>query len=245
MPYGKYIVGDSKNVLEELFDEHGEFVDLVITSPPYNMNKDYDNYNDSLKPYEYYTEMCGVFNQVRRVLKPDGRLAINIPMHIPSLNGNVMMFFNEVLKACDLNLYTYIVWIKSSMGEQVFTGNNTGWGSWKSASSPAIRSYGELILFAYKSQWKKLNRGESDISKEEFMEYTKNVWYFPTTKSPHHPATFPNELPYRCMKLLSYVGDTILDPFVGLGSTLDVANELNRESIGIDLSQKYKDVYSK
>ena len=110
-----------------------------------------------------------------------------------------------------------------------------------SASSPHIIAPVELVVVMYKEQWKKLSKGKSDTLKDEFIEWTNGVWTFSgeSKKKIGHPAPFPIELPKRCIKLFSYVGDIILDPFMGSGTTLVAAKMQNRKSIGIEISRDF------
>jgi site-specific DNA-methyltransferase (adenine-specific) len=93
----------------------------------------------------------------------------------------------------------------------------------------------------YKHQWQKQRKGVSDITREEFLEWTNGVWTFSgeSRKKVGHPAPFPIELPKRCIKLFSYVGDVVLDPFVGSGTTLLACLQLNRIGIGVEISESY------
>jgi len=99
----------------------------------------------------------------------------------------------------------------------------------------------ELIVILYKESWKKNVRGESDIGREDFMNWTNGVWTFNGEKKSRigHPAPFPIDLPTRCVKLFSYVGDTVLDPFLGSGTTLIAAIQNKRFGIGIEIDAEY------
>jgi site-specific DNA-methyltransferase (adenine-specific) len=146
--------------------------------------------------------------------------------------NNIEKYFN--FREC-------ITWVKSyaENDENVFCGNNTSWGSWKSPSNPFCRSFSEFIIIAHKQLPKIQHEGISDITKEEFIRFTKNVWFMPTDKSKEHPAIFAEELPYRLIKLYTYIGDTVLDCFAGNGTTPLVCEKLNRKWISIELSKKY------
>ena len=127
--------------------------------------------------------------------------------------------------------------------ENVFCGGNTAWGSWKSPSNPFCRSFSEFIVVAYKDIPELQHEGKTDLSKEDFLKFTKNVWFLPSEANRNgHPAPFPYELPYRCIKLYSYIDDLIFDPFVGSGTTCLVARDLHRNYIGCDKSKKYSNV---
>ncbi|HPU24181.1 MAG TPA: site-specific DNA-methyltransferase, partial [Candidatus Kapabacteria bacterium] len=118
----------------------------------------------------------------------------------------------------------------------------TAWGSWLSAAAPYVIAPVELIVVLFKGEWKKTTGSKiSDISKDDFMKWTNGLWTFngESKKRIGHPAPFPIELPYRCIKLFSYVDDLVLDPFAGSGTTLIAANNTNRYSIGLEIDIKY------
>lgn len=120
----------------------------------------------------------------------------------------------------------------------------TAWGSWLSASAPYVIAPVEMIIVFYKKQWKKSNKGQSDITRDEFIKWTNGVWDFngETTKKAGHPSPFPVELPMRCLKLFSYKDDIILDPFLGSGSTLIACLRAGRAGLGVDIDLKYCEV---
>ena len=114
-----------------------------------------------------------------------------------------------------------------------------------SASAPYVIAPVEVIVVLYKNQWKKAEVArQSDITREEFLAWTNGVWEFSgeSKKKVGHPAPFPIELPRRCIKLFSYVGDTVLDPFVGSGATLLACLQTNRIGIGVDIDTKYCEI---
>ncbi len=140
-----------------------------------------------------------------------------------------------VAKEAGWKYHSTIVWNEQNISRR------TAWGSWLSASAPYVIAPVELIVVLYKDEWKKNYKGESDITREEFMEWTNGVWSFngESKKRIGHPAPFPKELPKRCIKMFSYLGDTIFDPFLGSGTTTLVAKELNRNPIGVDIDPEY------
>ncbi len=129
-----------------------------------------------------------------------------------------------------------IIWNEGNISRR------TAWGSWKSASAPVVIAPVELIVVLYKDEWKKNNGSKiSDISGNEFKEWTNGIWNFngESKKRIGHPTPFPRELPYRCIKLFSYINDIVFDPFAGSGTTLLVAQMLNRIAIGLELDSDY------
>lgn len=196
-------------------------IDLIVTSPPYNVNKDYGNANDNLNYDEYMDFTEKWLTKCYNIAKPDGRLCMNIPIDTgkgtqQSLGADITCIAKEV----GWNYRTTIVWNEGNISK------SSARGSFMSASSPHVISPAELIVVMYKEQWKKLSRGKSDTTKEEFVEWTNGVWTFSgeSKKKIGHPAPFPVELPKRCIKLFSYVGDIVLDPFMGSGVILVLIN---------------------
>jgi site-specific DNA-methyltransferase (adenine-specific) len=212
-------------------------IDLIITSPPYNLDIKYNAHADDL-PYKDYLEFSKkwifrCFNW----LKDDGRFCLNVPLD-KNKGGqqSVGADLTIIAKEIGFKYHSTIVWNEGNISRR------TAWGSWLSASAPYVIAPVELIIVLYKKRWKKKSgSGESDISKEEFMEWTNGLWTFPgeSKKKIGHPTPFPVELPRRCIKLFSFINDTILDPFIGSGSTLIASYLNNRKGIGIEIDKKY------
>jgi len=120
----------------------------------------------------------------------------------------------------------------------------TAWGSWMSASAPHIIAPVEVIVVLYKDQWKKATKGESDITRDEFIQWTNAVWTFngESKKRIGHPAPFPVELPLRCIKLFSYIDDLVLDPFMGSGTSMVACLQTERQGVGVEINQSYCDL---
>jgi len=218
-------------------------IDLVITSPPYNIGKDYGSVSDNLT-YEEYCDLIDCFvREMKRTLKRDGRFCINIGDFLPVIQEYSPFWLSAFFKKHNLKLRFVISWVKTK-GEgkpQSFGGSNTAWGSWLSASAPSLRSHHELILVGYNEVWQKEADGISTISRSEFLRFTQSAWFFPAEakRQKYHSAPFPEELPYRCMQLFSFKGDLVLDPFSGLGTTCIVAKKLERRYLGFELNEEY------
>jgi site-specific DNA-methyltransferase (adenine-specific) len=141
----------------------------------------------------------------------------------------------RIAKEVGWKYHSTIIWNEQNISRR------TAWGSWLSASAPYVIAPVELILVLYKDVWKRNYKGISDVSRDEFMQWTNGVWTFngESKKRIGHPAPFPQELPYRCIKLFSYVEDMVFDPFLGSGTTTLVADKLNRKAIGVEIDQGY------
>lgn len=218
-------------------------IDLIITSPPYNLDISYNSHKDNLS-YSHYIEFSKKWmGCVWNFLKEDGRLCINIPLDV-NKGGRQTVYSDlaQIAKKIGFGYHTTIVWNKQSLAR--FPGEGHGsrlWGSYMSASSPSVITPVETILVLYKNQWKKNHKGVSDITKREFIDWTNGLWTFSgeSRNKIGHPAPFPIELPRRCIKLFSYVGDIVLDPFMGSGTTLVACRYLNRKGIGVEIDKKY------
>uniref|UniRef100_A0A7C5U4Y6 Methyltransferase n=1 Tax=Fervidobacterium nodosum TaxID=2424 RepID=A0A7C5U4Y6_9BACT len=211
-------------------------IDLIVTSPPYNVGIEYGLHNDEMSYEQYLKWTESWLSKALNLLKKDGRMCLNIPLD--KNKGGQQSVYADVLtiaKKVGFNYHSTIIWNEGNISRR------TAWGSWMSASAPYVIAPVEVIVILYKESWKKLTDGVSDISREEFIEWTNGLWTFSgeSKKKIGHPAPFPVELPRRCIKLFSYVGDTILDPFAGSGTTLIAAYKSKRKAIGVEIDEQY------
>ena len=213
-------------------------IDLVVTSPPYNIDLAYGCTNDNL-PYDEYLEFSQQWlRKCYHLCRNDGRMCLNIPLD-KNKGGqqSVCADFTTIAKSIGWRYHSSIIWNEGNVSRR------TAWGSWLSASAPYVIAPVEIIVVLYKQTWKKTNSlGTSDIKRQEFIDWTNGLWTFNGQSKKGaggHPAAFPLELPKRCIKLFSFVGDTIFDPFVGSGSSLIAANSLGRRGIGVEIDSDY------
>jgi site-specific DNA-methyltransferase (adenine-specific) len=228
----------SSEVMGEIPDNS---VHLMITSPPYNVGKEYEN---ELTLDEYSQLLSGVFSEVYRKLVTGGRACINIANigRKPYIPLHAMII--EIMLDIGFLMRGEIIWDKSASG-----GGSCAWGSWMSASNPVLRDYHEYILvFSKQSYSKSKSQPKRDtIQHDDFIDWTRSVWTFPAVNAKRigHPAPFPVELPHRLINLYSYEGDVVLDPFCGSGTTAIAAIQNNRHYICYDIKQEYIDLSKK
>jgi site-specific DNA-methyltransferase (adenine-specific) len=224
------------NVLnKQIFSD--AFIDLIVTSPPYNVGIDYNSNNDELS-YQQYLEFSEQWMaNCYQWSNNQARFVLNIPLDknkggLKSVGADLTTIAQRV----GWKYQSTIVWNEGNISRR------TAWGSFCSASAPFVIAPVELIVVLYKDTWKKTYGSKvSDIKKEEFMAWTNGLWTFngESAKRIGHPAPFPKELPYRAIKLFSYVGDVVFDPFTGSGTTLIQANNTGRIGVGLDIDQTY------
>ena len=214
-------------------------IDLIVTSPPYNVELKYSSNIDDMT-YDDYLNFSGKWlNKALDLMNDTGRLCLNIPLnHNKNGQQSVSADLIGIAKEFGWSYHSTIIWNKNHIPSR------TAWGSWMSASAPSVIAHAEAIVVMYKNRWKK-DKGESDITREEFINFTNGIWTFGGQRRSavgNHPAPFPLELPYRCIKLFSYVGDIVLDPFSGSGTTVLSATRNNRIGIGIDIDKTYCEI---
>jgi site-specific DNA-methyltransferase (adenine-specific) len=232
------IFNSSSEQMKELPDNS---VHLMVTSPPYNVGKDYD---DDLTLAEYLSFLKRVWAETYRVLVPGGRACINVANlgrkpYIP-LHAFIIHDMTEI----GFLMRGEIIWDKGASAS-----SSTAWGSWQSASNPTLRDTHEYILAFSKGNFhrEKLDGKSDTISKEEFLEFTKSVWSFAaeSAKRVGHPAPFPIELPYRLIQLYTFKDEVILDPFMGSGQTALAALKAGRRYVGYETNAEYLNLAKK
>lgn len=212
-------------------------VDMIVTSPPYNVDIQYNSHKDDVS-YEEYLEfsrqwMARCFEWI----KDSGRFCLNAPLD-KNKGGqqSVTTDLTTIAKEVGWKYHSTIIWNEQNISRR------TAWGSWLSASAPYVIAPVETIIVLYKNEWKRDAKGKkSDTLREEFLQWTNGVWSFngESKKRIGHPAPFPVELPRRCIKLFSFVDDVILDPFLGSGATAFAALQNDRRAVGIEVDEKY------
>jgi len=226
----RIVVGSSAQ-MQDLPDN---CVHLMVTSPPYNVTKAYD---DDLSLTEYLDLLRSVFAETHRVLVNGGRACVNVANlgrkpYIP-LSDHI----SQLMLDLGFNMRGEIIWAKGAGA-----GVSMAWGSWQSASNPVLRDTHEYILIFCKGSFSRSAKGrQNTITRDQFMEWTKSVWTMnpESAKRVNHPAPFPVELPHRLIQLYTFQGDVVLDPFMGSGSTAVAALQADRCYVGYDTSQEY------
>lgn len=234
----RIITGD---VLEVMGQIPNNSIHLAITSPPYNVGKNYDNHNDRMDYQEYLNWLEKVWRETKRVLVPGGRFALNIaPTGIKDFVPIHHDFTNQMRKI-GMKFRTEIIWYKQTMLKR------TAWGSFKSPANPHIvPSWEYVLIFTKEKDRLDGDTKNADITKGEFMNFSDGFWKIsPETKRNGHPAPFPEDLIYRLIKFYSYKGNTVLDMFGGTGTVAVVAYKTKRHFIHIDISEEYNDVAQK
>ncbi len=213
-------------------------VDLTVTSPPYNLGMKYSgNGKGDLLDYSDYLEFSRQWMaNVLLWTRTTGRFCLNVGLD-KNKGGKrpVCADLTQIALKLGWKYHATIIWNEGNISR------NTAWGSWCSASAPHIIAPVEVIIVLYKDEWKRKRQGANDISTDEFKDWVKGMWSFPgeSAKRIGHPAPFPRELPKRCIKLFSFVGDTVLDPFCGSGTTILEARAHQRNAIGIELEYTF------
>jgi site-specific DNA-methyltransferase (adenine-specific) len=210
-------------------------IHLMVTSPPYNVGKEYDA---DLSLADYLGFLRRVWGEVWRVLAPGGRACINvanlgrkpyIPLHAYIIAD--MLALGYLMRG-------EIIWNKAASASP-----STAWGSWRSAANPTLRDVHEYILIFSKGAFSRQRPAEaaSTIGRDEFLECTKSVWTFPAepARKVGHPAPFPVELPRRLIELYTFTGEVVLDPFMGSGQTAIAARRAGRHYVGYEIEPSY------
>ncbi len=230
------------STLNQIFCKSSESMDelpnnsihLMVTSPPYNAQKEYDQ---DLTLQEYLAMLDRVFAESYRVLVPGGRACINIanlgrkpylPLH---------SFIIDLMLDLGFLMRGEIIWNKAASASP-----STAWGSWMSASNPVLRDVHEYILVFCKGSFQRpQDERQNTIQKDDFLAWTKSVWDFSAVQARKigHPAPFPVELPHRCIQLYTYLGDVVLDPFAGSGSTAIAARDDGRHFVAYEIDPDY------
>ena len=259
---GKVINGDCIKVMAEMPEAS---VDLIVTSPPYGVGIAYDTFNDDIEFEQYKVFSANWLREAYRVLKDDGRIALNIPYEInrQDKGGRILMVSElwQIMKNIGYKFYGIVDLEEDSPHRS----KTTAWGSWMSPSAPYIYNPKECVLLAYKKTHIKKVKGEPewvgeiiDVAQEdgttkkktvyqeehkkEFMDLVYGQWdYFADTKQ-MTKATFSMDIPMKAIKILTYRNDIVLDPFTGSGTSICAAEISGRRWIGIELSENYSKV---
>ena len=254
--------GDCIEVMKEMPES---FVDLIVTSPPYGVNINYDVHDDDMEINQYLDFTRNWMTQAFRVLKDDGRIALNIPYEINRQDKGGRIFLvsevYQVMKEIGFKFYGIVDLEEDSPHRS----KTTAWGSWMSPSSPYIYNPKECVILAYKKHHIKKVKGEpqwkgvptqieqedgtfktkvvyQDEDKKEFMELVFGQWKYLNDSRPMTKATFSMDIPTKAIKILTYKNDIVLDPFNGSGTSCVAAEILDRRWIGIELSQNYTEI---
>ena len=231
----KIICGDCREIIKKIPDNS---IDLIVTSPPYNCDIDYDIYKDNLKYPDYLKFTHDWLIETFRILKNTGRIALNIlyEVNLHERGGRIFLLSDywQIMKSIGFKWAGLVDLVETQSHRVCYT----AWGSYLSASAPYIYNPKECLTIAYKNKWKK-GKGESTLTKDEFIEYVSGMWKYRAETRGKTKANFSLDIPLKAIKILSFKNDIVLDPFLGQGTTIRACKRLKRRYIGIELSEKY------
>lgn len=240
---GKLYNEDCRDTLDRM---ENESIDLVVTSPPYNVGIKYDVHNDLMDPKEYYLFIRDIFNRLYHKLKIGGRIAINIPYEV---NFKKQDGGREFLSAQYWSILKSIGYKWGGLvdleEDQPHRVKYSAWGSWLSPSAPYIYNPKECVILCCREQWKKINKGTSYFTKEnkqEFIDLVTSGWKYRAETRGLTEANFSLDIPVPAIKLLTWKEDLVYDPFMGSGTTASACETLERRWIGSEISGQYCDV---
>ena len=241
------INGDARS-MGELPDKS---VQLIVTSPPYWQLKDYGSdeqigFNDSYETYINHLNL--VWDECYRVLEDGCRLCINIGDQFARSvyygRYKIIPIRTEIIKFCESIGFDYmgaIIWQKNTTMNT--TGGATIMGSFPYPRNGIIKlDYEFILIFKKQGVAPKIEKNikeQSKLSKEEWNQYFQGHWNFGGVRQDNHIAMFPEELPKRLIKMFSFIGDIVLDPFLGSGTTSLVAKNLGRNSVGYEINPDF------
>ena len=239
---GVLLNGDVREVLKSI---PKEIIDLIVTSPPYNVGINYSDWNDKLIYEEYLNFIKEFLNESKKVLVKNGRIAVNIPyevnMKFVNKRVNIIGDYHCIAKELGYN-FAGVADLEEPSPERV---KYTAFGSFCSPSAPYIYNPKECVVIYHKNEWKKNKKSEITIPKKLFMELVKGIWFYEPETRGLTQANFSYDIPYKAIQMLTYKNDIVMDIFMGSGTTAIVAEFLKRFWIGIEISKEYCDVIVK
>lgn len=231
----RIISGDCREALKTL---PSNSVNLIVTSPPYNVGINYEIWQDNSPLNEYLEFTKEWLAECFRVLTDDGRICVNVPTARYRDNGIDLFQLHGLMKDLGFRQRELIIWAKRRSFDRKMIVRKKIYGTWNPVN-PMLRNPTEAILVMNKNHRRLNCHGESDLTSKEFLQWNYTIWEIDTESNRSHPAPYPIELPRRLIKLFSFPGHMILDPFLGSGTTMKACSELNRSSIGIELNPEY------
>lgn len=231
-----------------------DIVDLTITSPPYNLGVDYNQYRDKLTLDKYKAQIQNLCQELYRISKYGGRVCINVPIITKDWGEDKKrvsadQLFQNCLDEAGFIFREKIIWNKRGVSKR------NAWGSYMSPSYPWVTYPIDVILVYVKgTQQLPVYRELITICKEDFIHCSYGLWRIGkqvkkcskiksnTDDGKKHPATFAKAIPQRLINFYSYKGAVVLDPYMGIGTTCIAAKELGRKYIGFEIDEQYYNI---